>query len=143
MGLGESKVDQEYYDNTFGYKYGRPLQPIEKSELNNVFYAPSKKNQIGFSSPTPQPQQQQQVIRSNSIDSTNIQTEQGRTFYYYDKPEIVFYPVPVLPPPPPPPRQHRLIIRPSRRYANQQLLMPYQFPAPMPTVPFFRPTVVF
>jgi hypothetical protein len=116
MGLGKSRIDDEYYDRTFGYKYGRSVDAID---LNTIYYIPSNRTIVNNSTTQPL-----QVLRSSFVDSNKNKIEQRTIFKYIDKPQIVFYPIPTLPPQPY--RLPRLRLRPSRRYANQQLLLPYR-----------------
>lgn len=42
MGLQESKVDKDYYETFFGYRFGRPLDQISPQDLSNLIYSTSK-----------------------------------------------------------------------------------------------------
>ena len=121
MGLEESKISKEYYDKTFGYKFGRPLESIAPTDMNKLVYVPSKKPQTLLQSPPvsvlnrPAPLKQSllqkpQPLYSSSTsvepkskkkkdkkdktkkNDTPVHPQTGMTYFYYEKPDIIYYP---------------------------------------------------
>jgi hypothetical protein len=96
MGLQSSRVNRDYYDRLFGYRYGRPLEEIAQNDFKKLIYKPDPLLA------SRQLLQAQPIITTQNYYQkklkTNFGTEhpkQGLTYLYYRKPDIVHYSVPV------------------------------------------------
>jgi hypothetical protein len=96
MGLQSSRVNKDYYDRLFGYRYGRPLEEIAPNDFNKLIYKPD---------PLLAPRQllqAQPIMKTQNYYQKKLKTnfgaehpKKGLTYLYYQKPDIVHYSVPV------------------------------------------------
>lgn len=145
MGLNQSKADGSYYDQNFGHNFQKKLTPLAPGEVNKAIYVPAnqlKQNRIKIERAStvqqfqqdPQPRQTQLValrqpplngvpLQANStkgdkkIKKNKKHPQKGRTYYYLEEPDVVFYAVP-----------------PAQQQQPSLLALPSALPQPVPQV---------